>query len=210
MRLAAAALLPVIVWGCEQGRSDPHIAQIQSLEDRLAEQGRLLSQQNARISAQARLIEELRGLEPPQRFAQLVRVRGIELERLSGGYDENRDGVPDGVVLYLRLLDADGDVIKAAGSARARLLDLSQSGDAQQVAAAEWNASQMRELWYGKLLTSHYTLRLPLGVGAATLAQRPLTAIVDFTDLLTGESFSTQKVVTLSTTTPPGPDSTGG
>lgn len=195
----AACWMPLAAAGClDSTRPDPHIAQIQKLEDKVAEQGRLVAQQDAQIASQARLIQDLRAAGDKGRFAQLVRVERIELERLSGGYDDDRDGTPEGVVLYLQLFDTEGDVIKAAGSARARVIDLSGGGPGRVVVSGEWPVDQMRECWFGKLLTSHYTLKLPLGPSASALGDKPLTAVVEFTDLLSGVTLTTQRAFQLA------------
>jgi hypothetical protein len=196
LRLAVLPAAVLLSAGCDPpGRPDPRIAQIQELEDRLADHARTIAQRDRELATQAEMIRTLRGLQPEERLDQLVRVARIELASLSGGYDDDRDGADEGVVLYLRTLDADGDVIKAAGSARVRLLDLSHPDGGRTVAAREWTSQELRGAWYGRLMTAHYTLRIPWAGGARNPPAGEITAVAEFTDLLTGQSFRLQHVV---------------
>jgi hypothetical protein len=183
--------------GCND-RADPRVTQIQELEDRLAAQGRSLAAKDASLTEQAREIQRLRGLDDRGRYDRLVRVDRIDLERLSGLYDENSDGRPDGIVLYLRLFDADGDVLKAAGSARVSLFDLTLPEGQQLLARAEFTTDQMKQQWFGRLMTSHFTLRFPFGADCRQPSSSTVTALVQFTELLTGRTFEVQKSLPLA------------
>lgn len=180
--------------GCNT-RPDAHIAQIQELEDKLAAQGRSLAEKDATLAQQAAEIQRLRGMDDRTRYDRLVRVDRIGLDRLSGMYDDNRDGVPDGIVLYVRLYDADNDVLKAAGSVRVSLYDLSLPEGQQSLARLDYSAEELKPLWFGRFMTSHYTLRLPFGPNCRKPSGQTVTAVVVFTDLLTGRSFEAQKAL---------------
>lgn len=170
---------------------DPHIAQIQSLEDKSREQARQIAAKDAELENQQKVIQELRGLEGPRRLENLVRVGSIQIERLSGGYDDDGDGTHEGFVVYLRMQDQDGDVIKAAGSARVQLFDLSPEGAGQIVGQAQLEPDALRQSWYGKLMTSHYTIKVPWTDGKHP-GNKSITAVVNFTELLTGRTFEAQ------------------
>ncbi|MEK6643790.1 MAG: hypothetical protein AABZ08_07755 [Planctomycetota bacterium] len=184
----------VALAGCDPtGSPNGQVTESRQLEDKLAEANRIRAAQSDQLTEQANVIQQLRGLDASKRLEQLVRVDRIEIERLSGGYDDNKDGRDDGVVVYLRLFDAEGDVIKATGSASVKLFDLAKSDGGQLVAQAKWSSDEMRSLWYGKLMTSHYTLRVPIGGATTVTAGTALTATVEYTDLLTGRTFQAQK-----------------
>src|SRR5262245_29828225 len=121
-RLAAILLLcgAFVLPGCEGTSADPRITQIQQLEDKLAEQSRLRAQREAQLEEQSKMIRQLQDTDGGKRLQQLVSVERIEIERLSGGYDDDHDGIDEGAVAYLRLVDRDGDTIKASGSAGMR------------------------------------------------------------------------------------------
>jgi len=181
--------------GCNGAAADPHIAQIQQLEDKLSEQSRLREQRDQQIAEQGRIIQDLRGLDGARRLEQLVHVARVEIERLSGGYDDDRDGVAEGVVVYLRLFDSEGDVIKAAGSAKVNVFDVSTASAPRTVCFGQWTAEQMNPLWFGALMTSHYNLRVPWPAGIRTTPSKTLTLVVQFTELLSGRTFEAQRAV---------------
>lgn len=190
----AACLLAGLVIGCNT-RPDARITRIQELEDKLAAQGRSLAEKDATLAQQAAEIQRLHGMDDRARFDRLVRVDRIDLDRLSGAYDENNDGAPDGIVLYLRLYDAENDVLKAAGSVRVALYDLSLPEGQQSLARVDYSAEELKQLWFGRFMTSHYTLRLPFGSQCRRPTGQSVTAVVLFTDLLTGRAFEIQKVL---------------
>lgn len=190
---AAAVCALMALSGCDPTVGGNGVSQSNDSEQKLAEANRIRAAQSDQLAEQARVIQQLRGMDASKRMEQLVHVDRVEIERLSGGYDDDKDGRDDGVVVYLRLLDADGDVIKATGSASVKLFDLSKGDGGQPVAQARWTAEQMRPLWYGKMMTSHYSLRVPLPNGISITPGTPLTATVEFTDLLTGGTFQAQK-----------------
>ena len=179
--------LLLIFWaaGCENpGQSQ--VSETAKLEDKLIKQARVIAQQDDQLKDQAAVIQELRAIDGPNRLDQLVTVDRIDLERLSGGYDDDRDSRPDGLVLYLKLFDKEGDVLKAAGKVSVRVMDLALDSEA------------LRSLWFGRLMTSHYTIKLPWEkLGGSPPSHNQLTVLVSFTDLLTGRSHSLQKVLTL-------------
>jgi hypothetical protein len=183
------------VTGCNPPGPDRRITRVQQLEDKVQQQGRLLVQKDEQIAAQAERIQQLQGLTGQRAIENLVHVASIEIDRLSGGHDDDRDSVDEGVVVYLRLLDRDGDAIKVAGSARVRLLDLAKAEGSQVVGEQSWDPTALAKVWYGRLLTYHYTLKVPWAGGAKRADHKSITVLVEFTDLLSGQVFTAQKVV---------------
>lgn len=190
--MGASAVMAIGLAGCLPGQgADPHITQIQELEDKVQAQDRQLVQQRGQIAEQAREIQTLQGLGDEARLARLVHVDKITLESLSGGYDDDRNGIDEGAVAYLRLLDHDGDVIKAAGSAVMEVYDLAAAESERQVAYLELGPDELAATWFGRFMTSHYTLKAPWKSGNGP-AHKTLTIVVRFTELLTGKAFEAQ------------------
>lgn len=150
----------------------------------------LAAQQQAQRNLEAQLAE-LRGTDAP--LADLVYPVKIELERMSGGYD--RDGQPghDGIVLYIQPIDADGNVIKAAGTINVKLFDLAAPAGSNLIAEYRFDVKKTRSLWYGRLMTNHFTVHCPWPNGQPP-AHPEVTAVVTFTDLLTGKPLTAQAV----------------
>jgi hypothetical protein len=175
-------------------KADSRITQIQQLEDRVQAQDRELIQQKSQIAEQARQIQTLQGLSEPDRLARLIHVDKIRLQSLSGGYDDNRDGIDDGAVAYLQLLDGQGDVIKAAGSVVMEVYDLAAPDSERQVLMHQLGPEELAATWFGRFMTSHYSIKAPWPSGQIP-AHKSLTIVVRFTELLTGESFEVQQPV---------------
>lgn len=196
---AALAALAGAGMGCSgQVGGDARVARIQELEDRVEQQGLAISLKDEQLAVQAKRIQELQGATAEQAIENLVHVDKIEIERLSGGYDDDHDGIDEGVVVYLRLLDKEGDAIKAAGSARVRLLDLSRPDGSHTVGEVALEAAALRPMWFGRLMTYHYTIKVPWSGGPEPLGARTVTVRVEFTELLSGKTFEAQSVVEAS------------
>lgn len=183
--------------GCQPpGRVDPSIKQIQELQDKVADQGRIIAQKDEALKAQAQTIRELQaGGKGPSN--QLVAADKIVLEGLSGGYDDNSDGKEEGVVLYLQVLDADGETIKSSGSASVKLYDLSRPEGQQLLLSTNFAPEQLKPLWYGRFMTAHYTLKFPYNDKFQPPSGGKLTAVVNFVELLTGRSFDIQQLISV-------------
>src|SRR5438477_3084779 len=97
---------------CERPKSSDTLTQLQTLQDKVIAQDRIIAQRDQQSADQTKLIQELREFKGNRSLDKLIHVARIEIERLSGGYDDDHNGVPDGVVIYLSLLDQDGDVCK--------------------------------------------------------------------------------------------------
>ena len=196
----AVVVCPIflVAAGCNPPAADSRIAQVQQLQDRNQEQARLLAAKDEQLAADAKRIQELQGLNGERSIDNLVHVASIEIDRLSGGYDDDRNGVDEGVLIYLRLLDKDGDAIKASGNVHVRLLDLAKPEGSQLVGELSLDPAALRPLWYGRLLTYHYTIKVPWAGGAKRAEHKSITVVVEFTDLLSGKTFTAQKVVEVS------------
>ena len=90
----------------------------------------------------------------------------IVLDRLSGGYDDDGRPGDDGVVVYVRPVDKVGDALKTAGAIRVQVFDLAE-GEGHLVGDCFVPAEKAGEIWYGKLLTYHFTKLREAGVTRA-------------------------------------------
>lgn len=194
-RLGAGVFVCAAVGACNSHQADSHLTEIQALKDKIQRQARQLVDREEQLSSAARTIQELRNLEGPRRLDRLVHVARIDIERLSGGYDDDQDGVDDGVVVYLQPVDTDGDIIKAAGSAKVELFDVTTQPGPQSVGKVELDPDAMRKAWFSKILAAHYRIKVPWSAEAATQAHQKITVWVRFTDLLSGQTFEAQRIV---------------
>lgn len=114
----------------------------------------------------------------------------LVIDKLSGG--EDYDGKPgdDGVTVYLRPVDRDGDVIKVAGDVRIQLYDLAAPPQQNLIGEYAIPVDQVGKLWHGKLLTNHYTIKCPFPHGPPKNTEVTIRAI--FVDYLTKRVVSAQ------------------
>lgn len=186
------------------------ITEIQKLKDENQRLKTELAQKNDQLATQSSTIASLRGLEGERSLDKVIHAEKVEIDRLSGGYDDNRDGIDDGVVVYLSLFDQFGGSMRATGSASITVLDLSNPRDPQVVGEVKLSSDELGKLWYGSFLTAHYTIKLPWPGGRTQPPAKDLTVVATFTDLLTGKTMTSQRVVQLtghaqSTTQPANP-----
>lgn len=183
--------------------SSERVTRIQELEDKIRAQGELLSMKDARLAEQAQDLRQLRKSPSSTPIDELVHVEKIEIDRLSGGYDDNRDGRPDGIRVYLRPIDQFGGRLRAAGRIHVKLLDLAAPLEKQLVGEAKWDNRDLAELWFGALMSSeHYTLSVPWHMPDSPPLGRTITVLVTFHDLLTQRTFDAQRTVDVLPLTP--------
>jgi hypothetical protein len=170
---------------------------------READQARQAAQEKVR-QIEAQVADEQKTVRNLQE--QLASARGIDTETLaqlaapvrlqfasqSGAYDTDGKTGDDGIVLYVQPVDSDGDVIKAAGSMRVTLLDLSDPTQPKVISPYEFDVPNTRKLWYGRLMTSHFTVRCPWPPNGVPKVNQ-VTAVAEFKDLLTGRVLTAQQ-----------------
>jgi hypothetical protein len=187
-------ILVVMFVGCAQNQAADKLIKCQNENIALKERNEKLHKEL--ISAQQTIRQQdqqIKNLEKlgPARIEELTRVDHIDLDRQTGGYDENHDGYDDGVAVFLRPLDAKGHTIKAAGSLRVKLFQL--DGDEPKILGqCKFNAKEMDSKWVGRFWTNHYSVRCPFKTRPTSTH---ITAQVEFTELLTGKPFVAQKLI---------------
>jgi len=203
MTVIAAALGLSAVAGCPPP-SGPSVVQLQkrlaALEEEAAALRQRVANQQETIDEQARQIVALRRLGR-KRLARLVPVEKIRFGSLSGGYDADRDGNDDGVVLYIQPVDADGDVVKAAGELTVRLFDFSDPARPRLIGQYFFDAAALRKHWYGRFWTHHYTIKCPWRE-ASPPQSREVTVRVEYLDYLTGRLFTESLTCKIRSTEP--------
>ena len=183
--------------------SSERLTRIQDLEDKIRTQGELLSMKDAQLADQAQELRRLRKAPSGAPLESLVHVERIEIDRLSGGFDDDKDGRPDGIRIYLRPYDQFGGYLRAAGRVHVKLLDLNAPVQNQLVGEAKWENSELTDLWYGALLSSsHYTLTVPWRNPQSPPVGRTITALVTFTELLSNRVFDDQRAIDVLPLTP--------
>ena len=186
-------LLAGLLVGCADTSGVSTQRRISELEETLAQRDRQLALAEATLEETQRRLVQARAITPEQLGKVFHPVR-VEIASLTGGVD--LDGRPgdDAVTVYVRPLDADGDVVKAAGDIRIELFGLAAPAGQRELGECRFSVDEARQLWYGKLMTQHYTLRCAWRVPPSN---PEVTIRVTFVDFLTQRVMTDQRVVTV-------------
>ena len=178
------AAVSTVVSGCTTpGARARRVKDNEALRLRVERLERAIAQRDSTIAMMQQQIGELKGYGP-NRPADLFAPVRIEIVSRSGG--QNYDGRPgdDGVTVYVRPRDADGDIVKSPGRVSVQLLDNSDLDVPKVVGVYRFeDPGLLRKTWYGKLGTQHYTLKCPFPPGFVSPAR--LDVKVEFVDFLT-------------------------
>ncbi len=154
---------------------------IRDLEDKLSAQ----EQTNRELGRRLANLSRLQGVPDEM----LIIPERIVLASMSGGYDEDGKAGDDGIVVYVQPIDRDQHVVKVAGSLKVRLMDPQNPPGKTLFAEYNFDLEHTRPLWYGRLMTSHFTVKCPWPAGHLP-AHDEIVAYVTFTDLLSGKALT--------------------
>ncbi len=142
------------------------------------------------LLARQKQIQTLQGLGE-KRLGLLFCVTDIKLGKYTAGVDlDDRPG-HDGVRVYLTPIDADGHAIKAAGAVKIQLFDLAAKTGENLVSACDFPVDKIAERWSAGFMTYHYRFECRWKTPPK---HDEITVRVEFTDYLTGKTFTAQKV----------------
>ena len=151
----------------------------------------------ARDGMQAVVIDQQKQIRTLQALGErrldlLYRVDHIDLGNYTGGIAQDGQNVDYAVKVYLQPIDADGSVLKASGTVTVQLFDLAADPQKNLIAQYYWPVDQLSKQWASGFLAYHYSFLCPF----VSPPQHPdVTVRVEFTDYLTGKTFSAQKLV---------------
>lgn len=197
-RATAAALLTslgLVLTGCWDAGPTELQRQLASTEAELRQAQRDLLASQAAAEQLERQLSEARTVDPRD-LERLFYPRTLRVDDLTSAFDDEAAPGDDGIIVYLQPIDQQGDVVKAAGDIRVELFDLAAQPQPRLLGRHDFSAEQAPELWYGKLWTSHYTLRCPFDRARPTGSS--VTVVVSFTDLLSERVITAQAVVPVS------------
>ncbi len=186
--------------GCQDTKErDSLVAQLEQLTQEKAALQQQLGQSEAQNTQLREQVQVLSGLPEEVKLENLRRLRSVKIGRYTGFYDKDHDGKKEKLIVYIQPLDEEGDKIKAAGDVDVQLWDLSKTDGGALMGQWHVTAGELKKLWFDTLLTINY--RLTFDIPDALLQQpdvlsaESLTVKTTFTDYLTGQTFSDQKVI---------------
>jgi len=190
--LSALVLLPSPA--CESPTTRELQTQISKLNERIAEKDQQLAGQRTTIEQLHDQLAKARGLSDED-LQKIFSPERIEIASLSGGDDYDGKPGDDGITVYLKPLDRDGDAVKVAGDIRIELYDLANPSGQKLIGEYVVAVDQASTYWYGKFATYHYTVRCPWQQGLPK--HNEITIRATFVDYLTQRVMTAQTVCTV-------------
>lgn len=200
IRISYALLLlcscALITAGCEEsGSGRPSLAEqvglLKQEKTQLAHQVEQSETENEQLRKQIQVLSDLQPQVEPEDIYNLQRVK---IGRYTNFYDKDKDGKKEKLIVYIQPLDANGDVIKAAGAVDVQLWDLNKAEGEALLGQWHVTADELHELWFATILVINYKLTFDV-TGIVDKFDEPLTVRVTFTDYLSGKVFKEQRVI---------------
>ena len=177
--------------GCQSPTELELQRQVHELNEQITEKDHQLAARRSTIAQLHKQLQNATGLTD-EKLKKIFYPEKIEIASLSGGDDYDGQPGDDGVTVYLRPIDRDGDAVKVAGHIRIELYDLANPPDANLIGVYPVPVDQVSKLWYGKLATYHYTVRCPWQSGPPKHDE--ITIRATFVDYLTQRVITAQTV----------------
>jgi hypothetical protein len=196
--LALAAGTP----GCilvEQAEYEKLVQQAAKSQQEIQQLKKASESLQAAAADQRKQISTLQALGP-KRLERLYYVSEIQMSRYTGGVDTDGKGGHDAIKVYMVPVDQDGSVIKAAGAVTIQLYDLGEPAGKNLIGEYNWPVEKVGAQWSSSMLTYHYSFVCPWQHGPPKHDE--ITVRVEFTDYLTGKTFTAQKLCTITLPVP--------
>lgn len=181
-----------VLTGCDSALQER--AKQADLLDQENQQIRLQINQERQQLAQAnQQLQTLRGFTD-DRAQYFITAAGAEFGRFTGPFDDNKDGIDDGLNIYLVIKDRHRDTIKAAGQVQIELWDLAAPQAQRQLGSWTFPLDKVADYWLSGLMADHYKFKLPWPDNN-TPHHTNLTIKLRFKDAMTGTEFELQKLI---------------
>ena len=193
LRIYASTLL-LLLAGCGIGseRKDPAVLKAEKLVQEKAALTGEVQQYQAEIEQLRGQIQALSAVPQDQR-ANPYELTTIRVAKISNFFDKNNDGKQEKLIVYIQPIDAEGDIVKAAGTVSVQLWNLNNPNGEALLGQWKVEPTELRKLWFDSFTTGYrLTFDRPEAVGVFS---EPLTLKITFMDYLTGKSFRAQQVI---------------
>ncbi len=193
LRIYASTLL-LLLGGCGIGSERKTEAEMRAekLEQQKADLTGDVQQYWAEIEQLRAQVRSLSAL-PKDQSNNPYEVMTVRVAKISNFFDKDSDGKQEKLVVYVQPIDAEGDIIKAAGTVAVQLWNLDNPNGEALLGQWQVEPAELRKLWFDSFTTG-YRLTFDRPEGLEVLSE-PLTVKVTFTDYLTGETFRVQQVM---------------
>jgi hypothetical protein len=206
MSLARSILFAVVlmslsfVFGCGGGDSSGSIKASQQIQKLTAEKTDLQNQldsakaQNAQTLKQAEMLAQLPG---EKRADALYHIKAIKIGKFTNFYDEDKTPLVSGkkkLVVYVEPIDDTGDTVKAGGAVEIQLWNLNKKENEARLGQWQIEPNELKTRWLSGMLSSGYRFSFD-AAAIVSKFDEPLTVKVNFTDYLSGGTFTEQFVI---------------
>jgi outer membrane murein-binding lipoprotein Lpp len=124
-----------------------------------------------------------------KRLDLLFTPTALQIGQYSGPLNESGKEGDEGIRVYLKPVDRDGSVIKAAGSVKIELFDLARSA---MIGCYDFSVQDVSKHWESGFITYHYRFDC---LWQTPPSNPEITVRAVFTDYLTGTTLSDQKLI---------------
>lgn len=193
--LAAGGLLAALAAGCESTAVVQLRREVDELRETVRKKDDELIAKQASLEESNRQLQVARGLSDED-LKRIFYPEKIIIDKLTGGADYDGQPGDDGITVYFRPVDRDGDTIKVAGDVTIQLYDLAAPPNQNFIAEYKVPVDQLGRLWYGKILASHYAVKCPWPHGPP--AHPEVTVRLVFVDYLTKRVVAAQSTARFS------------
>ncbi len=193
--LSSVLCVLAFVAGCENAGSRSLLAEeINTLRQEKTQLTRQIEQSRTENEQLRKQIRVLSDLPPEARLENLYNLQKIKITGYTNLYDKNKDGRNETLIVYIQPIDEEGDIVKATGAVDVQLWDLNK--EAGQALLGQWHVTpdELKKLWFATLVIINYRLTFDVADKIDEFKE-PLTVKVTFTDYLSGEVFTEQKVI---------------
>ena len=148
----------------------------------------------AHSDEQDKQIATLRKLGP-DRLGKLFVVDRIKLGRYTGGIDTDKKPGQDAIKVIVKPYDRAGSIIKAAGEIKIQLFDLGAPKAERLIAEFIYPVEKIGKHWSSGFMSYHYSFDC---LWPSPPKNPDITVRAEFTDYLTGKTFSDQKLIKIT------------
>ncbi|MGD2111729.1 MAG: hypothetical protein PVI86_20330 [Phycisphaerae bacterium] len=194
---ALAAVL-LAACGCDSpGRRARLLKENEALRRDNTRLARTIAMRDGTVAQLHQQVRDLQAFDPNRPVHLFAPVR-VQIASLTGGADYDGRPGDDGVTVYLRPVDADGDAVKVPGRIKIQLLDNTDMGSPRVLGVYVFeNPDELKKTWHGQFATNHFTLKCPFPDGVRLPATRRITITAAFLDFLTGRTLTAVEEVTV-------------
>ncbi len=198
-RLLPGLLAALLATGCssadriarENDRLRELVAGLERDVARLEDQNRQLA---ARLEGVLAAPEEI----SPEVAAATPHLSQISIGKLSHASDENGDGRPDTLLIYVSPQDERGRFVQIVGDLSVHAAMLPADADAITIGRVTLGPTEVREAYRSTLLGTHYTVTLPIDLAQDVKLPDDCSVQVVFHDGRSGLEHRAEKPIALS------------